>query len=99
MRNWLHGQDQRAWTVTAWIKRVAGGSYTSVGVVDNGDCVAGPSYLLHSDVDASDNPTAVGGIATGSGFPATTTGEQVGLTFDFTVSGLGISTRIRSLAR
>ena len=76
MRNWLQDQNQQAWTVTAWVKRMAG-PFNLVGIVDNGDCIDSASFLLHGNVDVNDNPTAFGGIAADNGFPATETGVYV----------------------
>ena len=76
MRNWLKDQNQQAWTVTAWVKRMAG-PFDLVGIVDNGDCIDSASFLLHGTVDANDEPCAFGGIAADNGFPATETGGYV----------------------
>ena len=76
MRNWLQDQNQQAWTVTAWVKRMAG-PFNLVGIVDNGDCIDSPSFLLHGNVDVNDAATAFGGIAADNGFPATETGVYV----------------------
>ena len=85
MRNWLQDQNQRAWTVTAWVNRVPG-PFDYVGIVDNGDCQDSASFLLYGDVDANAAPVAYGGIAAGNGFPATETGRTVSRTFFYMIA-------------
>ncbi|KAI0233142.1 hypothetical protein LSAT2_016582 [Lamellibrachia satsuma] len=80
MRNWLQDQNQRAWTVTAWVNRVPG-PFDYVGIVDNGDCKDSASFLLYGNVDASAAPCAYGGIAAGNGFPATETGRAMNVPY------------------
>ena len=62
MRNWLRRQHRLGLTVSAWVKRVAG-PYAGVGIVDNGDCKAPPTFLLYGDVDVKGNAVAYGAVA------------------------------------
>ena len=44
--NWFADRKVTAWSMTVWIKRT--GSYTGLGgVLNNGDCIGGPSFDIH----------------------------------------------------
>ena len=70
MRNWFKDQCTTQFTIALFFKR-DGANGGQVGLVNNGDCVDPPTYLINGD-EGSDGQCVVGGLDT-DGNPLTLT--------------------------